>query len=133
MKKLLILLLPSTCFAQFSDLSLCENKQSMLGMDFYTHCVGVADASVKKLESDVTTKQLYDYITLGLKDASTLERFLSDDLIGTLHAIISIDPELHYYTTVGNNVLVMTKEGLNIFEKHDGYWLQKLVSKKPNR
>ena len=45
MKKLLILLLPSTCFAQFSDLSLCENKQTMLGLDFYTNCVGVADVS----------------------------------------------------------------------------------------
>lgn len=133
MKRLLILLLPSTCFAQFSDLSLCENKQTMLEMDFYTHCVGIADASVHKLKSDITTKQLYDYITIGLKDVSVLEKYLSDDLIGIVHAIISIDPNPLYYTTVGNNILIMTKDGLNIFEKHDGYWLQKLVSEKPSR
>ncbi|MGO3847983.1 MAG: hypothetical protein ACTJIB_06805 [Pseudoalteromonas prydzensis] len=131
MKKLLILLLPSTCFAQFSDLSLCENKQTMLGLDFYTNCVGVADASVHKLKSDITAKQLYDYITLAIKDVSALEQhLLSDDLIGIVHALISIDPQPLYYTTVGNNILVKTKEGLNIFEKHDGYWLQKLVSDK---
>ena len=133
MKKLLILLLPSTCFAQFSDLSLCENKQTMLGLDFYTNCVGVADASVHKLKSEITAKQLYDYITIGIKDVSVLEKHLSDDLIGIVHALISIDPNPLYYTTVGNNVLDKTKEGLNIFEKHDGYWLQKLVSERSGR
>ena len=133
MKKLLILLLPSTCFAQFSDLSLCENKQTMLGIDFYSNCVGVADASVQKLKSEITTKQLYDYITLGIKDVSVLEQHLSDDMLGRVHALISIDPNPLYYTTVGNNILVKTKDGLNIFEKHDGYWLQKLVSEKPSR
>ncbi|MEH6396297.1 hypothetical protein [Pseudoalteromonas sp.] len=133
MKKLLILLLPSTCFAQFSDLSLCENKQTMLGMDFYTNCVGVADASVQKIESEITTKQLYDFITIGIKDVSILEQHLSDDMLGRVHALISIDPNPLYYTTVGNNILVKTKEGLNIFEKHDGYWLQKLVSDKQSK
>ena len=98
MKKLLILLLPSTCFAQFSDLSLCENKQTMLGIDFYSNCVGVADASVQKLKSDITAKHLYDYITLAIKDVSVLEqRLLSDDLIGIVHALISIDPNPLYY------------------------------------
>ncbi|GAA80153.1 MULTISPECIES: hypothetical protein [unclassified Pseudoalteromonas] len=133
MKKLLILLFPSTCFAQFSDLSLCENKQTMLGIDFYSNCVGVADASVQKLKSEITAKQLYDYITLSIKDVSVLEEHLSDDMIGRVHALISIDPNPLYYTTVGNNVLVKTKEGLNIFEKHDGYWLQKLVSERSGR
>lgn len=134
MKKLLILLLPSTCFAQFSDLSLCENKQTMLGIDFYSNCVGVADASVQTLKSEITTKQLYDYITLAIKDVSVLEQhLLSDDMLGRVHALISIDPQPLYYTTVGNNILVKTKEGLNIFEKHDGYWLQKLVSDKKSK
>ncbi len=131
MKKFLVLLLPSTCFAQFSDLSLCEDKQTMLGMDFYDKCVGVADASVQKLKSDITVEQLYDYITTGIEDVNALEKHLSDDMIGRVHALISIDPNPLYYTTVGNNILVNTREGLNIFEKHDGYWLQKLVSNRP--
>ena len=131
MKKFLVLLLPSTCFAQFSDLSLCEDKQTMLGVDFYDKCVGVADASVQKLKSDITVEQLYDYITTGIKDVNSLEKHLSDDMIGRVHALILIDPNPLYYTTVGNNILVNTREGLNIFEKHDGYWLQKLVSNRP--
>ena len=103
----------------------------MLGIDFYSNCVGVADASVQTLKSEITTKQLYDYITLAIKDVSVLEQhLLSDDMLGRVHALISIDPQPLYYTTVGNNILVKTKEGLNIFEKHDGYWLQKLVSDK---
>lgn len=128
MKYLFLALFSATASAQFSDLSLCHVEQGALDTHVYTDCVGIKSASTQKLKSDLSIKALYDFITRGTKDLASLEAYLSDDVLGMLHAIILSEGKPEFYTTAGNSILVKTKGGLTIFEKHDGYWLQKLIS-----
>jgi len=129
MKYLPLILFSTACSAQFSDLSLCKENQGGLGSKFYTECVGMADSSTQKITSTILIEEFYNYVTQGINNLESLETQLKDDAIGRIHALILAEGKPIFYTTSGNSVLIMTKNGLIIFEKHNNYWLQKMVSK----
>jgi len=129
MKYLALFLFSMSCSAQFSDLSLCNQNIEILDTTSYTECVGIDDGTTQKITSTLLIKDFYNYITLGINDLESLEAHLQDDAIGRIHTLILTEGKPNFYTIAGNSILIMTKNGLIIFEKHDKYWLQKMVSK----